>query len=101
MSENIAESELFGHVKGSFTGANKDRMGKFELANHGTLFLDEIGELSLNIQAKLLRALQEVEIQRVGADKIFMLMYVLLQQLTVIYLWKWLKEDSEKIFITG
>jgi len=52
LSENIAESELFGHVKGSFTGANKDRMGKFELANNGTLFLDEIGELSLNTQAK-------------------------------------------------
>ena len=69
LSENIAESELFGHVKGSFTGANKDRMGKFELANNGTLFLDEIGELSLNTQAKLLRALQEGEIQRVGADK--------------------------------
>ncbi|PKH88086.1 nitric oxide reductase transcriptional regulator NorR [Colwellia sp. Bg11-28] len=71
LSENIAESELFGHVKGSFTGANKDRMGKFELANHGTLFLDEIGELSLNLQAKLLRAIQEGEIQRVGADKNF------------------------------
>lgn len=69
LSENIAESELFGHVKGAFTGANKERMGKFELANHGTLFLDEIGELSLNTQAKLLRALQEGEIQRVGADK--------------------------------
>jgi anaerobic nitric oxide reductase transcription regulator len=69
LSENIAESELFGHVKGAFTGANKDRMGKFELANNGTLFLDEIGELSLNIQAKLLRAIQEGEIQRVGADK--------------------------------
>ena len=69
LSENIAESELFGHVKGAFTGANKDRMGKFELANNGTLFLDEIGELSLNIQAKLLRAIQEGEIQRVGADR--------------------------------
>jgi len=71
LSENIAESELFGHVKGAFTGANKDRMGKFELANQGTLFLDEIGELSLNLQAKLLRAIQEGEIQRVGADKNF------------------------------
>lgn len=69
LSENIAESELFGHVKGAFTGANKERMGKFELANNGTLFLDEVGELSLNTQAKLLRALQEGEIQRVGADK--------------------------------
>jgi anaerobic nitric oxide reductase transcription regulator len=69
LSESLAESELFGHVKGAFTGASRDRMGKFELANHGTLFLDEIGELSLNIQAKLLRAIQEGEIQRVGVDK--------------------------------
>lgn len=69
LSENIIESELFGHVKGAFTGADKDRIGKFELANNGTLFLDEIGELSLNAQAKLLRVLQEGEIQRVGVDK--------------------------------
>lgn len=68
LSENIAESELFGHIKGAFTGASKNRMGKFELADNGTLFLDEIGELSLNTQAKLLRAIQEGEIQRVGAD---------------------------------
>lgn len=69
LSENLAESELFGHAKGAFTGANKERMGKFELANNGTLFLDEVGELSLNVQAKLLRAIQEGEIQRVGVDK--------------------------------
>ena len=69
LSESIIESELFGHAKGAFTGANKERIGKFELANHGTLFLDEVGELSLNAQAKLLRALQEGEIQRVGLDK--------------------------------
>ncbi|MGB0938145.1 MAG: nitric oxide reductase transcriptional regulator NorR [Colwellia sp.] len=69
LSENIIESELFGHVKGAFTGADKDRIGKFELANNATLFLDEVGELSLNAQAKLLRALQEGEIQRVGVDK--------------------------------
>lgn len=69
LSENIIESELFGHAKGAFTGANKDRVGKFELANKGTLFLDELGELTLNAQAKLLRALQEGEIQRVGVDK--------------------------------
>ena len=70
LPESIAESELFGHKKGSFTGAIQDRLGKFEVANHGTLFLDEIGELPLSIQAKLLRAIQEGEIQRVGDDKI-------------------------------
>lgn len=70
LPESIAESELFGHKKGSFTGAIQDRMGKFEVANHGTLFLDEIGELPLSIQAKLLRAIQEGEIQRVGEDKL-------------------------------
>lgn len=69
LPESIAESELFGHKKGAFTGAVSDRMGKFEVANHGTLFLDEIGELPLSIQAKLLRAIQEGEIQRVGEDK--------------------------------
>jgi anaerobic nitric oxide reductase transcription regulator len=69
LPESIAESELFGHVKGAFSGASADRAGKFELAHEGTLFLDEVGELSLAIQAKLLRALQQGEIQRVGADK--------------------------------
>ena len=62
----LVESELFGHERGSFTGAIERRIGKFELANHGTLFLDEIGELSLELQAKLLRAIQEKEIERVG-----------------------------------
>ena len=65
----LIESELFGHVKGSFTSAVKDRKGKFEAANKGTLFLDEIGDLSLSAQAKVLRALQENKIQRVGSDK--------------------------------
>ncbi len=65
----LIESELFGHVKGSFTGANKDRAGKFEAANAGTIFLDEIGDMSLSAQAKVLRALQENKIQRVGSDK--------------------------------
>lgn len=65
----LIESELFGHVKGSFTGAHKDKEGKFELANGGTIFLDEIGDMSLPAQAKVLRALQEGEISRVGADK--------------------------------
>lgn len=69
LPENIAESELFGHVKGAFSGAVSDRAGKFEIAHEGTLFLDEIGELPLSIQPKLLRALQSGEIQRVGSDK--------------------------------
>ena len=70
LPEQIAESELFGHVKGAFTGAVSHRAGKFELADGGTLFLDEIGELPLSLQATLLRALQQGEIQRVGADKL-------------------------------
>lgn len=65
----LIESELFGHVKGSFTGAHKDKAGKFEQANKGTLFLDEIGDMSLSAQAKVLRALQEKKITRVGGDK--------------------------------
>ena len=65
----LIESELFGHMKGSFTGAVKDRAGKFEQADGGTIFLDEIGDMSLSAQAKVLRALQENKITRVGADK--------------------------------
>ena len=65
----LIESELFGHKKGSFTGASKDRVGKFETAHHGTLFLDEIGDMSLSAQAKVLRALQENKISRVGSDQ--------------------------------
>jgi len=69
LPENIAESELFGHTRGAFSGATGERAGKFELANGGTIFLDEIGELPLAIQAKLLRTLQNGEIQRVGSDR--------------------------------
>lgn len=69
LPENLAESELFGHVKGAFSGAASHRAGRFEAAHNGTLFLDEIGELPLSIQAKLLRALQNGEIQRLGEDK--------------------------------
>jgi len=65
----LIESELFGHIKGSFTSAIKDRSGKFEVANNGTIFLDEIADMSLNAQAKVLRALEEKKIQRVGSDK--------------------------------
>ena len=65
----LIESELFGHVKGSFTSAIKDRAGKFEVANNSTIFLDEVADMSLNAQAKVLRALEEKKIQRVGSDK--------------------------------
>jgi anaerobic nitric oxide reductase transcription regulator len=70
LPETLADSELFGHVRGAFTGATADRSGKFEVAHRGTLFLDEIGELPLSVQPKLLRAIQQGEIQRVGSDKV-------------------------------
>src|SRR5215470_10493930 len=69
INENLLESELFGHEKGAFTGAHAQKKGQFEVADHGTLFLDEIGDLNVSMQAKLLRALQEKEIMRVGAQR--------------------------------
>ena len=70
LPESIAESELFGHLRGAFTGATADRAGKLEIADGATLFLDEVGELPLSIQPKLLRALQQGELQRVGSDRL-------------------------------
>jgi two-component system response regulator HydG len=70
LSETLLESELFGHEKGAFTGADKRRDGRFMQADKGTIFLDEIGEISMPMQAKLLRAVQEREIQRVGSDTV-------------------------------
>lgn len=69
LAENLLESELFGHEKGAFTGADRRRDGRFLMAHNGTIFLDEIGEISVAMQAKLLRVIQEREIQRVGSDK--------------------------------
>jgi two-component system, NtrC family, response regulator AtoC len=69
LPETLLESELFGHVKGSFTGAFRDKAGKFELAHRGTLFLDEVGEMSLRMQGLLLRTLETGELQKVGADQ--------------------------------
>lgn len=69
LPSNLIESELFGHEKGAFTGAIKQKMGKFELANKGTIFLDEIGSIDLDVQAKLLRVLQEKEFERIGGSK--------------------------------
>jgi anaerobic nitric oxide reductase transcription regulator len=69
LPDNLVESELFGHVRGAFTGALAERRGKFEQAQHGTLFLDEVGELSLSVQAKLLRVLQSGQLQRLGSDR--------------------------------
>ncbi|MEK7279414.1 MAG: sigma 54-interacting transcriptional regulator, partial [Nitrospirota bacterium] len=69
LAEGVLESELFGHVKGAFTGAYYDKLGRFELADKGTIFLDEIGDISLSTQGKLLRVLQEEELERVGGTK--------------------------------
>ncbi|MFO0889173.1 MAG: sigma 54-interacting transcriptional regulator [Isosphaeraceae bacterium] len=69
LSQSLLESELFGHVKGAFTGADRDRVGRFEQANGGTLFLDEIGDINLDVQTKLLRVLQEMSFERVGSSQ--------------------------------
>jgi transcriptional regulator with PAS, ATPase and Fis domain len=70
LPEELLESELFGHVRGAFTGALSSRVGMFQLADHGTIFLDEIGEMAMSLQAKLLRVLQSKEIRPVGADRV-------------------------------
>src|SRR5204863_5299918 len=69
LSPGLLESELFGHVKGAFTGAHRDKVGRFELANGGTLFLDEIGDISFEVQTKLLRVLEEKTFERVGSTE--------------------------------
>jgi transcriptional regulator with GAF, ATPase, and Fis domain len=69
LPENLLEAELFGHVKGAFTGATNHRIGRFEQAHRSTIFLDEIGEMPIQLQTKLLRVLQEREIQRLGSSE--------------------------------
>ncbi len=69
LSPGLLESELFGHVKGAFTSAHRDKIGRFEMANGGTLFLDEIGDIDLSVQTKLLRVLQEMTLERVGSSE--------------------------------
>ena len=71
----LVESELFGHEKGAFTGALMQKRGRFEVADHGTLFLDEIGDISLELQPKLLRALQEQEFERLGSTRTIHVMF--------------------------
>lgn len=97
--ENLLESELFGYVKGAFTGATSNKLGLFEAADGGTVFLDEIGDMDINLQAKLLRVLQENEIKPLGGTKTKKLIYVLFQQQTVTLKRMFAPEDSEKICI--
>lgn len=100
LPEDILESELFGHEKGSFTGAFEQKMGQLELADRGSVFLDEIGELSLNIQKKFLRFLQEREILRVGGKPELLLTCESSRQRTVIWKRTSKKGTSEKTFST-
>ena len=96
LPESVAESELFGHVKGAFTGAISNRSGKFEMADNGTLFLDEIGELSLALQAQLLRVLQYGDIQRVGDDRVCGSMCACWRRLTATYAKRCWQGDSRQ-----
>ena len=99
--EELIESELFGHEKGAFTGAQNAKKGKFELAHKGTLFLDEIGDMSLKTQAKILRILQEQCFERIGGIKPFRLTCGLLQPLIKIYSRKLKRGIFAKTFIIG
>jgi transcriptional regulator with GAF, ATPase, and Fis domain len=101
LPDSLLESELFGHERGAFTGADRRRIGKFEQVDQGTMFLDEIGDMSLATQAKILRLLQDGRFERVGATRQFRRMSVLLPPR--IRIWKSLlrKGDFEKICTTA
>ncbi len=98
---NLIESELFGYEAGAFTGAARQKKGKFEIANGGTLFLDEIGDLPLELQVKLLRALQEREIERVGGAHPIPVDVRIVTATTVSFKRWWKRDRLEKIFTTA
>ena len=101
LPETLIESELFGHVRGAFTGATSDRIGRFEAASGGTIFLDEIGELSLSLQSKFLRVLQEKEIERLGEQNLARSISALLRPQTATFWPMRAKAGSARICITG